>query len=158
MMTNRGDAHSEAHVQRDVSRDSVSTGEPEQVQHYVERHQETTYTPPEPTPGELAWRRRHQLARVTQIIWLVTGILEGFLGVRFLLRLIAANPNAGFSQLIYGLTSLFLAPFFDITATPTFAGAALEVFTLIAMIVYALLAWAIVRVIWIVFDSPRRGL
>jgi uncharacterized membrane protein len=113
----------------------------------------------EPWPGrederreQLRIERRYRLAKATQIIWLITGILEALIGIRVLLRLIAANPNAGFAAFIYDLTAVFLAPFLGLTTDPAANGAVLEISSLIAMLVYGLLAWGIVRVLWIVFD------
>lgn len=109
--------------------------------------------------GELspAAIRHYQLVRASEIIWLITWVIEGLIGLRVVLKLIAANPNAPFAEFIYNATSLFLFPFFGLTGTPAANGSILEVPSLIAMIVYALLAWALVRALWIVFeDNPRR--
>ena len=97
--------------------------------------------------------RRYNLTRITQIIWLATGVLESLIAIRVLLKLMAANPSAGFAAFIYNMTAVFLAPFFGLTATPSANGSVLELSSLIAMLVYALLAWGIVRVLWIVFEK-----
>ena len=101
-------------------------------------------------------RRRYALARISQIVWLVAGIIETLIGIRFVLRLIAANPEAVFAQFIYGITSPFLVPFMRLTADPGVAGAVLEFSSLIAIAMYALLAWAIVRITWVLFNKPIR--
>jgi len=85
--------------------------------------------------------------RTAQIIYLILGILEVLLLIRLLLRLFAANPDAGFSSLIYGLTWPFVALFEGVFTEPSGHGSVLELSTILAMIVYALLAWGIVRVI-----------
>ena len=64
-----------------------------------------------------------------------------------MLKLLDANPDAGFSSLIYGLTWPFVALFQGVFPEPSARGSVLELSTLLAMIVYALLAWGIVRVI-----------
>jgi hypothetical protein len=91
------------------------------------------------------------LLKVTQAIWLLTGILESLIGIRILLKLIAANPQAGFAQFVYSITGAFLVPFFGLTGTPEAGGSVLELSSLIAMLVYALIAWLIVRVLWLAF-------
>jgi hypothetical protein len=85
--------------------------------------------------------------RTAQIIYLILGTLEVLLLSRLLLRLLAANPDAGFSSLIYGLTWPFVALFEGVFPEPGGHGSVLELSTILAMIVYALLAWGIVRVI-----------
>jgi hypothetical protein len=99
-------------------------------------------------------RRRYNLVRITQIIWLITSVIEALFTIRVLLKLMAANPAAGFAVFIYNMTAVFLAPFFGLTASPSANGSVLELSTLIAMLVYALLAWGIVRVLWIMFERP----
>lgn len=116
---------------------------------------ETTITPAI-SPAEFLRRRRYTLARVTQIVWLITGIIEALIGIRFVLKMIAANPQAGFAQFIYGMSAPFLVPFTNLTANPAVGGAVMEISSLIAMLIYALLAWGIVKIVWILFYKPTN--
>lgn len=85
-------------------------------------------------------------------IWLVAVVLEVLIAFRVFLKLIAANPQSGFASFIYNITAPFLAPFAGLTSTPAADnGAVLEISSLIAMAVYALLFWLalyVVRLIW----------
>lgn len=83
--------------------------------------------------------------KVTQFVWLIFGLMEGLLGLRFLLKLIGANPNSPVSALIYGITSPLLAPFHAMVGQPQVGDVVFEPVTLIAMLIYALLAWVIIR-------------
>jgi hypothetical protein len=103
-----------------------------------------------------AVERRYMLFRISELIWLMTGILDGLIGLRFMLKLIAANPNSPFAQLIYNVTALFLVPFEGLTATPSAGGMVLEIPALIAMLVYVMAAWVVIRLIWVLFD-PSSG-
>ena len=94
---------------------------------------------------------RETVYKVSQIIWLLFGGLEALIGIRVILMLIGANPANGFTAFVYQLTQLFLWPFQNLIANPTFQNMTLEVTSIIAMIVYALLGWIIVRMIWVVF-------
>lgn len=101
---------------------------------------------------------RQALAKTTQIIWLVTGVLQALIGIRVLLRLLAANPQAGFAQLIYGITAVFLVPFTGLFDDPAANGSVLELSSLVAMLVYALFAWGVIRVMWVTFgETPTDG-
>jgi hypothetical protein len=93
--------------------------------------------------------------KATQIVWLFLGILEALLALRFVLKLIGANPDNPFAVFIYGFTNLFLFPFAGLTGTPAAGGMVLEISTMIAMVVYALIAWALERIIWVIFYRPR---
>ncbi len=91
-----------------------------------------------------------RVAKAAEVIWLLVGFLEGLLALRVLLKLIAANPANSFASAVYGFTDFFLAPFFGITGSPAAGGVVLEIPTIIAMLVYALLAWVIVKLIWVI--------
>ncbi len=93
--------------------------------------------------------------KATQLVWLGFGILETLIALRILLKLIAANPASPIAVLIYGFTDLFLFPFVGLTATPAVGGMVLELSSFFAMVVYALIAWAIERTIWVIFYRPR---
>ncbi len=116
--------------------------------------QEAGYAATEQVTRDVAAERRLRLALITQITWAVLGLLEILLGLRFLLKLVAANPDSGFAVLIYGITEPFIAPFALLVGTPTAGGVILEVTTLIAMAIYALLFWGIVSVIRIAVNRP----
>jgi uncharacterized protein YggT (Ycf19 family) len=107
-----------------------------------------------PTAGAVV-SRRVNLLKTQQIIYSVLGVMEGLITIRFLLRLFAANPGAGFAQFIYGLTGPLLAPFNGLFATPQFEGSVLETTSIVAMVVYALLAWLVMRAMWLIFDKAK---
>jgi hypothetical protein len=93
--------------------------------------------------------------KATQLIWLFLGILEGMIALRIGLKLIAANPDSPIVALIYGFTNLFLFPFAGMTVTPSAGGMVLELSSFFAMAVYALIAWAIERIVWVIFYRPQ---
>jgi len=93
--------------------------------------------------------------KVTQLIWWVLGLLEALLGLRFLFKLIGANPNNPFAIFLYELTDFFVRPFATLTGTPTAGNMVFEFSTLITMIVYALIAWGLERLFYVIFYRPR---
>jgi hypothetical protein len=93
--------------------------------------------------------------KITQLIWLFLGILEALIALRIGLKLIGANPESPIVALIYGFTYLFLFPFEGMTATPAAGGMVLELSSLFAMLIYALIAWAVERTVWVLFYRPR---
>jgi hypothetical protein len=86
-----------------------------------------------------------------QWIWLGLGIIEVLIGLRVLLKLIAANPESPFAAFIYNVSAIFLFPFAGLVGTPASGGMVLEISSIIAMLVYALLAWGIERIVWVSF-------
>lgn len=93
--------------------------------------------------------------KASQLIWLFLGILEVLIALRIGLKLIGANPDSPIVALIYGFTYLFLFPFEGMTATPSAGGMVLELSSFFAMVVYALIAWAVERTVWLIFYRPR---
>lgn len=93
--------------------------------------------------------------KATQLIWLLLGILEALIALRIGLMLIGANPNSPIVALIYGITYLFLFPFEGLVASPTAGSMVLELSSLFAMLIYAMIAWAVERIVWLVFHRTR---
>lgn len=89
--------------------------------------------------------RTKPLYRGTQIVWYIVGVIEALLAFRFVLKLLAANPEAGFTSFVYGITMPFASPFLNVFKVPRVEGSALEWTTLLAMLVYFLIAWAIIK-------------
>jgi len=95
--------------------------------------------------------------KATYIIWMVLVMLEGLLALRVGLKLIGANEASPFAVLVYGLSNLFVFPFAGLTGTPAAGGMVLEISSLIAMLVYALLFWVAERIVWVIFYRPREA-
>jgi uncharacterized protein YggT (Ycf19 family) len=87
------------------------------------------------------------LFRGTQIIWYLLTIVEVLLLLRFVLKLLAANPNAGFTNFIYSLSSIFVAPFQAVFRNAAVQGNVFEWTTLLAMIVYYVIALGIIKLL-----------
>lgn len=98
--------------------------------------------------------RRLVVSRIAWMIWLAFGTLEALIGLRILLKLVAANPANTFANLVYTFTDLFLWPFQGLTATPSIENIVLDIPAIIALFVYALLSWLLVRLVWLLFYWP----
>lgn len=85
------------------------------------------------------------LYRGTQIVWYVLGLLEILLAFRFVLKLTGANPVAGFTSFIYGVTWPFMAPFIAVFPRTVVQGSIFEWTTLLAVLVYWIVAVGIVK-------------
>lgn len=85
------------------------------------------------------------LYRGTQIVWYILGLLEILLAFRFILKLFGANPDAGFTSFIYGVTYIFTAPFLSVFRMTKVLGSVFEWTTLLAMFVYWIIALGIIK-------------
>ena len=94
------------------------------------------------------------------VVWFIAGLIIALLAIRFVLAMTGANPDAGFAELIYSVTAPFRAPFAGLFGAPiTYEGAVttgrIEFETLVAMVVIALLAWAITKVFALMLGTNR---
>lgn len=87
------------------------------------------------------------LYRTTRFIWYIFYVIETLLVLRFALKLLGANAGAAFTQFVYTLSAPFVAPFMYVFGSPSVAGSVFELSTLLALFVYWLLAWGIVKLI-----------
>ena len=94
-----------------------------------------------------------------RIVYYILGLLEILLAFRLVFKLLGANPGSGFVSFIYSVTQIFLVPFNAIFRSASTQGietqALLEPGTIIAMIVYGIIGWGIVKMITIVRE--RNG-
>jgi len=100
---------------------------------------------------------RRSSYKLVQGIWLLFGIVEGLLAIRFILKLLGANEAAGFANFIYVASAPFVAPFSNLFANPGIGGSVLELTTLVAIIVYMLIAWLIAKVAWLLVGESRSA-
>lgn len=95
----------------------------------------TSYTSPTTKP----------LFRGIQIVQYVLMIVEVLLAFRFILKFMAANPVSSFTSFIYGITQSLVQPFIAVFQITPVEGGIVEWTTLLAMLVYWIIAEIIIR-------------
>ncbi len=113
-----------------------------------------------PTTAELTQVTRTEadtpsgLVLAERVVYYLLGIIEVLLAFRFVLALLGANRGNDFAQFVFSLSQPLVQPFFGLfNYQPTYGASHIEIFTLVAMGVYAVIAWGITAL----FDLPRRG-
>jgi uncharacterized protein YggT (Ycf19 family) len=101
--------------------------------------------------------RRERAYRLRQGIYILFGVIEVLVAIRFILRVFGANAQAGFAQLIYGVTGPLVAPFQGLFGTVQAEGSVFESQSVVALVVYALVAWLIVRLAGLAFGETRSA-
>lgn len=91
------------------------------------------------------FEKKKTIFRFYQVIWYILTIIEFLLVFRFFLKAFGASPFSGFTSLIYALTDPLSIPFQGIFRASISGTYVLEWSTLIAMLVYALLAYGLVE-------------
>lgn len=96
-------------------------------------------------PPQLDYEKKKKIIRNKQLIWYILLVIEVLLALRFVLKLLGANPASVFSILVYITTLPFVIIFtgvFPSSVSPT-GNIVLEWSTLFAMFVYAVIAFLI---------------
>lgn len=99
--------------------------------------------------------RYMHVRRAANMLWLLFGLLESLIGIRILLKLIGANPANPFAVFVYGITEPFLVFFKGLTTNPSFNNAVLELHSMFALAIYALISWTVVRLVSLIFYRPE---
>ena len=115
---------------------------------------ESKVTEEKQTQSEPGLTRRFVSFKATQIILLSFSILEILIALRIVLKLIGANADNPTVALIYGFTSLFLIPFAGLIKSPEINGMVLETSSIFAIVIYALIAVAFEKLIWVMSSRP----
>ena len=90
--------------------------------------------------------------RSVELTYLVFGVINGLLLIRMVLKLLGANPLAGFTSFVYGVTDVFLAPFHNLLPPVGNDQSQFEMSVVVAILVYMLIGWVIARVVTIMFS------
>jgi hypothetical protein len=101
--------------------------------------------------------KRRTASRVVQAIYLVFGVIEALIAIRIVLHALGANPNAGFAQFVYGLTAPLVAPFAGLFGNPQANGSVLELQSIVALVVYALVAWLLAKLASLMLGESRSA-
>jgi len=98
---------------------------------------------------------------VEYLIYFLLGLLEILLVFRFFFKLTGTNLSSAFVKMIYNLTGIFILPFEGIFRRGYTQGeeptSVLEPSTLTAIIVYAVLAWGIVKLVQILSGKKQES-
>ena len=97
--------------------------------------------------------QRQTVARTTQadgrvvasrVVWYIVGFIIVLLVLRLVLLLLGANDNNAFVGFVYALSGVFAWPFYGIFSyQPAYGQSVLEVSSLVAIAVYALIGWGV---------------
>lgn len=93
-------------------------------------------------------KEEHNQNVAERAVWYVAGVLLVLLGFRFVLSLLGANTTNGFADFIYNTSHPFVAPFFSLFSYKTSYGISkFEIYTLVAMVFYAIVAWGVAKLV-----------
>lgn len=88
-----------------------------------------------------------------QFVYLLLGIVEGFLLIRFIFRMFGANPLSYFVKVVYSVSDFLMTPFYYIFPSVRVETGVIEWPVLVAVLIYGLLVWVVVRLIDIFYTT-----
>lgn len=112
----------------------------------------TTVTPP-PVKTEhpqQVFNKKKTIFRTYQIVWYILAVIEILLGFRMALRALGASQTSGFASFVYALSNPFALPFAGILRTTIYDLSVFEWSTLVAAVVYLVIAYGIVHLMQMV--------
>ena len=83
----------------------------------------------------------------SRVVWYVAGFIIALLAIRLVLLMLGANRDSGFVDFVYAFTGFFAAPFAGIFPAPTYGQFFFDTASLVGIIVYALIAWGIAKLL-----------
>lgn len=109
-------------------------------------------TPPIQTEHpQKIFQKKKAIFRTYQFIWYILGVIEILLAFRMTLKALGANPSSAFTNLIYALSDPLALPFSGILGiSATSGGNFFEWSTVIAAVVYALIAYGLVQLMQLI--------
>ncbi len=93
------------------------------------------------------FEKKKAIFRSHQIIWYILTFIEFLLGFRVAFKAIGANPFSGFVNLIYAITDPLALPFSGIVRASVSGSSVIEWSTIVAAIIYFLIAWGLVELL-----------
>ncbi len=113
---------------------------------------ETTTTVGDSSVQKQTVARKTQMPGVVlaqRIVWFIVGLITIIIAMRFTLLLLGANQSAGFTDFVYSVSNVFVAPFLGIFGEPTYGKSVFEVSSLLAIVVYLLIGWGVAKLLTI---------
>lgn len=92
---------------------------------------------------------------INSVINIILTVVEVFLLFRLLLKLLGANESAVFVQWVYETSAPLLAPFEGMFPTVVESGVVLEMSTLFAIMVYALLGYLLIAIVDTIYHASK---
>ena len=84
---------------------------------------------------------------MSRVVWYIAGFIIALLVIRVFLYLFAANQAAPFVDFMYTISGVFALPFYGIFAQPSYGQSVLDSASIVAIVVYALVAWGISKLL-----------
>ena len=91
-----------------------------------------------------------------RVVYYIGGIIIGLLLLRVIFLLLGANQGNAFVDILYAVSGFFAIPFYGIFSyQPAYGRSVFEVSSVVAIVVYALITWALARLFTLGSSHPE---
>lgn len=143
-------------IQADTTHEEITTIERESPQQIVKKTTRQVEPQAQGEAPQKVYETKKTIFRFNQVIWYILILIEVLLIFRVVLKALGANPLAGFTSLIYAITSPLTIPFNGILGVSITGNSLIEWSTLIAAIVYVCIAWGLAYLLDLIYPiSPK---
>lgn len=104
------------------------------------------------------YEKKKAIFRFNQVIWYVLGLVEVLFAFRVILKVLGANSLAGFTSLIYSLTTPLADPFNGILGVFLTGKSIIEPSVIIAAFVYFFIAWSFVYLMNLLYPITPKDI
>lgn len=88
--------------------------------------------------------------RAEQAVWLVAGVIDALLIIRFVFKLLAASTQASFVRFVYDITQLLVSPFHGIFNTAASGRNVFEPESVVAIAIFSLIGWGLASLVRVI--------
>ncbi len=122
-----------------------------------EIHKKTTvmHSDEEPIVHSYIEHDRPEYSNQYAVVYYILNIIEALLLLRLLFRMLGASTASAFTNILYAITNPFVAPFAGVFPLVRTTASVFEWSTIVAMLVYALIAYGIVQLMRIASTHRR---
>jgi uncharacterized membrane protein len=138
-------------VQTEATQEEVTTVSNESPQQIVRKTTRQVEPQAKGEAPQKVYEKKKNIFRFNQVIWYILGFVEVLLVFRTILKILGANPFAGFASLIYAITTPLVAPFNGILSISVTGNSVIEWSTIIAAIVYLCIAGGLVYLLDLIY-------
>jgi hypothetical protein len=143
-------------IQAETTQEEVTTVSNEAPQQVVRKTTRQVEPQAKGEAPQKVYEKKKNIFRFNQVIWYILGFIEVLLVFRTILKILGANPFAGFANLIYALTTPLVAPFNGILSISVTGTSVIEWSTIIAAIVYLCIAGGLVYLLDLIYPITPR--
>lgn len=143
-------------AQSETTQEEITTVDNQLPQQIIKKTTKQVEPQAQGEAPQKVYDKKKTIFRFNQIIWYILGLIEVLLLFRIVLKVLGANPFAGFTSLIYSITTPLAVPFSGILGTYVIGNSVMEWSSIVAAIVYFCIAWGLIYLLDLIYPITPK--